>query len=188
MREGGCPQPPRIATGGSSPRSTENGVGATDARDSPAPQASGCLSEANPQGRKGPSASLPLHIRGGRNKLRPPPQASGCLSEANPQGRKGPSATLPYIHDGEGAVATTPARGHKTTIYQLPSTNYHLPSTNFSIFRIVTAPAGRRPTRSRRRSRPPRPSASVLPHRPAPSGRTPRADASAAVPFLGLQL
>ena len=27
--------------------------------DSPAPQASGCLSEANPQGRKGPSASLP---------------------------------------------------------------------------------------------------------------------------------
>ena len=139
----------------------------------------------------------------------PTPQASDCLSEANPQGRKGPSATLPYIHDGEGAVATTPARGHKTTIHQLPSTNYHLPTaihqlpstnchlpttnyqlptTNFSIFRIVTAPAGRRPTRSRRRSRPPRPSASVLPHRPAPSGRTPRADASAAVPFLGLQL
>ena len=48
-----------IATGGSSPRSTENSVGATDAQDSPAPQASGCLSEANPQGRKGPSASLP---------------------------------------------------------------------------------------------------------------------------------
>ena len=43
-----------IATGGSSSRSTGNGVGATDA-----PQASGCLSEANPQGRKGPSASLP---------------------------------------------------------------------------------------------------------------------------------
>ena len=113
----------------------------------------------------------------------PAPQASGCLSEANPQGRKGSSATLPYIHDGEGAVATTPARGHKTTIYQLPTINYQLLD-----FRIVTAPAGRRPTRSRRRSRPPRPSASVLPHRPAPSGRTPRADASAAVPFLGLQL
>ena len=58
----------------------------------------------------------------------PAPQASDCLNEANPQGRKGPSATLPYIHDGEGAVATTPARGHKTTIYQLPSTNYHLPT------------------------------------------------------------
>ena len=55
-------------TGGSSSRSTEYGV-ATDAQDSPAPQASGCLSEANPQGRKGPSASLPLHIRGGRNRF-----------------------------------------------------------------------------------------------------------------------
>ena len=35
------------------------------AQDSPAPQASGCLSEANPQGRNGPSATLPyaLHFQ-----------------------------------------------------------------------------------------------------------------------------
>lgn len=37
----------------------DQGKAVADMADSPAPQASGCLREANPQGRKGPSASLP---------------------------------------------------------------------------------------------------------------------------------
>ncbi len=40
------------------------------ATDSPAPQASGCLSEANPQGRKGPSATLPYIHDGEAPSLR----------------------------------------------------------------------------------------------------------------------
>ena len=102
-------------TGGSSSRSTEYGVGPTDARDSPAPQASGCLSEANPQGRKGPSASLPLHIRGGRNELRPSRTFTTTKRRRHDTSVRGQSYHLP------------------TTIYQLPTTIYQLPTTNYQL-------------------------------------------------------
>ena len=163
MREGGCSQPPRIATGGSSPRSTENGVGATDARERVPPIAHSWRSQ----------------------QVAPTAAGVGLPERSEPAGPQGAECDPPVHSRRRGR------RRHDTSAwaqnYHLPTTIHQLPSTNFSIFRIVTAPAGRRPTRSRRRSRPPRPSASVLPHRPAPSGRTPRADASAAVPFLGLQ-
>ena len=167
----------RPATGGSSSRSTENGAGATDAREHGPPVThSWRLQQIRPRRRRRVARAKRTR-RAARGRVRP----SRTFTTA-----RAPSPR----HQRVGTKLPSTNYHPPTIIYQLPSTNYQLSTTNYQLldFRIVTAPAGRRPTRSRRRSRPPRPSASVLPHRPAPSGRTPRADASAAVPFLGLQL